>query len=152
VKRVFVAGHTGLVGSAICRRLEADGVEPVIMSRAELDLTDQRAVSEWFGSDAIDEVYLAAAHVGGIHANDTYPADFIRSNLVIQSNVIPSAWTHGVPKLLFLGSSCIYPKNAPQPMCEESLLTGPLEPTNQWYVVAKIAGIKLPIWRMRAYS
>ena len=143
MKRVFVAGHSGLVGSAVCRRLEANGVEPVIMSRAELDLTDQRAVSDWFGSSAIDEVYLAAAHVGGIHANDTYPADFIRNNLTIQSNVIHSAWTHGVRKLLFLGSSCIYPKDAPQPMREESLLTGPLEPTNQWYAVAKIAGIKM---------
>ena len=143
MKRVFVAGHSGLVGSAICRRLEADGVEPVIMSRAELDLADQRAVSEWFASAAIDEVYLAAAYVGGIHANDTYPADFIRNNLVIQSNVIHSAWEHGVKKLLFLGSSCIYPKHAPQPMQEESLLTGPLEPTNQWYAIAKIAGIKM---------
>ena len=143
MKRVFVAGHSGLVGSAICRRLEADGVEPVIMSRAELDLTDQRAVSDWFGSGAIDEVYLAAAYVGGIHANDTYPADFIRNNLVIQSNVIHSAWEHDVKKLLFLGSSCIYPKHAPQPMPEESLLTGPLEPTNQWYAIAKIAGIKM---------
>jgi len=113
------------------------------MSRAELDLADQRAVSEWFASAAIDEVYLAAAYVGGIHANDTYPADFIRNNLVIQSNVIHSAWEHGVKKLLFLGSSCIYPKHAPQPMQEESLLTGPLEPTNQWYAIAKIAGIKM---------
>jgi GDP-L-fucose synthase len=113
------------------------------MSRAELDLTDQRAVNEWFRSGAIDEVYLAAAHVGGIQANDTYPADFIRNNLVIQSNVIHSAWVHGVKKLLFLGSSCIYPKNAPQPMQEESLLTGPLEPTNEWFAIAKIAGIKM---------
>ena len=122
------------------------------MTRAELDLADQRSVSDWFGSSSIDEVYRAAAHVVGIHANDTYPADFIRSNLVIQDNVIHSAWTHGVRKLLFLGSSCIYPKQAPQPMREESLLTGPLEPTNQWYAVATIAGIKLTIWRMRAYS
>jgi GDP-L-fucose synthase len=143
LKRVFVAGHNGLVGSAICRRLEADGVEPVVMSRAKLDLTDQRSVSDWFGSSSIDEVYLAAAHVGGIRANDTYPADFIHNNLVIQNNVIHSAWTHGVRKLLFLGSSCIYPKNSPQPMREESLLTGPLEPTNEWYAVAKIAGIKM---------
>ena len=143
MKRVFVAGHSGLVGSAICRRLEADGIEPVIMSRTELELTDQRAVSDWFASSEIDEVYLAAALVGGIHANDTYPADFIRSNLVIQSNVIHSAWTHGIQKLLFLGSSCIYPKQAPQPMREESLLTGPLEPTNEWYAIAKIAGIKM---------
>jgi len=143
VKRVFVAGHGGLVGSAICRRLEADGVEPVIMSRAELDLTDQRAVDDWFRSTAIDEVYLAAARVGGIHANDSYPAEFIRTNLVIQNNVIHAAWAHGVRKLLFLGSSCIYPKHAPQPMREESLLTGPLESTNQWYAIAKIAGVKM---------
>jgi GDP-L-fucose synthase len=143
VRKVFVAGHSGLVGSAICRRLEADGVKPVVVSRAELDLTDQPAVNEWFRSGAIDEVYLAAAHVGGIQANDTYPADFIRNNLVIQSNVIHSAWVHGVKKLLFLGSSCIYPKHAPQPMREESLLTGPLEPTNEWYAIAKIAGIKM---------
>jgi len=143
VKRVFVAGHGGLVGSVICRRLEADGVEPVIMSRAELDLTDQRAVDDWFRSTAIDEVYLAAARVGGIHANDSYPAEFIRTNLVIQNNVIHAAWAHGVRKLLFLGSSCIYPKHAPQPMREESLLTGPLESTNQWYAIAKIAGVKM---------
>lgn len=143
MKRVFVAGHGGLVGSAICRRLEADGVEPVIMSRAELDLTDQRAVDDWFRSTAIDEVYLAAARVGGIHANDSYPAEFIRTNLVIQNNVIHAAWAHGVRKLLFLGSSCIYPKHAPQPMREESLLTGPLESTNQWYAIAKIAGVKM---------
>ena len=143
MKRVFVAGHGGLVGSVICRRLEADGVEPVIMSRAELDLTDQRAVDDWFRSTAIDEVYLAAARVGGIHANDSYPAEFIRTNLVIQNNVIHAAWAHGVRKLLFLGSSCIYPKHAPQPMREESLLTGPLESTNQWYAIAKIAGVKM---------
>jgi len=143
VRKVYVAGHRGLVGSAICRRLEADGVKPVVANRAELDLTDQHAVRDWFGSGAIDEVYLAAAYVGGIQANDTYPADFIRNNLVIQSNVIHSAWAHGVKKLLFLGSSCIYPKHASQPMREDSLLTGPLEPTNQWYAIAKIAGIKM---------
>jgi len=143
VKRVFVAGHRGLVGSAIRRRLEADGIEPVTMGRAELDLIDQHAVDDWFRSASIEEVYLAAAQVGGIHANDAYPAEFIRNNLVIQTNVIHSAWAHGVRKLLFLGSSCIYPKNAPQPMREDSLLTGPLEPTNEWYAVAKIAGIKM---------
>lgn len=113
------------------------------MGRTELDLTDQSAVNEWFQSRAIDEVYLAAAHVGGIRANDTFPAEFIRNNLVIQSNVIHSAWAHGVKKLLFLGSSCIYPKHAPQPMREDSLLTSPLEPTNEWYAIAKIAGIKM---------
>lgn len=143
MSKVFVAGHNGLVGSAICRRLEVDGVEPVVASRSELDLTDQRAVSEWFGSNAIEQVYLAAARVGGIHANDAYAAEFLRDNLVIQSNVIHSAWQHDVKKLLFLGSSCIYPKHAPQPMPEDSLLTGPLEPTNQWYAIAKIAGIKM---------
>jgi len=143
VSKIFVAGHNGLVGSAICRRLKADGVEPVVASRTELDLTDQRAVSDWFASNTIDQVYLAAAHVGGIQANDTYAAEFLHDNLVIQNNVIHSAWKHKVMKLLFLGSSCIYPKHAPQPMPEDSLLTGPLEPTNQWYAVAKIAGIKM---------
>ena len=143
MSKVFVAGHTGLVGSAICRRLELDGIEPVVASRSELDLTDQHAVNEWFNSNTIDQVYLAAAHVGGIHANDAYAAEFLRDNLVIQSNVIHAAWQHDVKKLLFLGSSCIYPKHAPQPMPEDSLLTGPLEPTNQWYAIAKIAGIKM---------
>ena len=140
---VFVAGHNGLVGSAICRRLASDGVEPVVASRSDVDLTDQAAVNRWFESRQIDEVYLAAAKVGGIHANDTYPAEFIHENLVIQTNVIHSAWKSGVSKLLFLGSSCIYPKHAPQPMPEDSLLTGSLEPTNEWYAVAKIAGIKM---------
>ncbi len=143
MSKIFVAGHNGLVGSAICRRLKADGVEPVVASRFELDLTDQHAVNDWFGSNAIDQVYLAAAHVGGIQANDSYAAEFLHNNLVIQSNVIHSAWKHDVRKLLFLGSSCIYPKHAPQPMAEDSLLTGQLEPTNQWYAVAKIAGIKM---------
>ena len=143
MSKIFVAGHNGLVGSAICRRLRADGVEPVVASRSELDLTDQHAVNNWFSSNAIDQVYLAAAQVGGIQANDTYAAEFLHDNLVIQSNVIHSAWKHDVKKLLFLGSSCIYPKHAPQPMPEDSLLTGPLESTNQWYAVAKIAGIKM---------
>ena len=143
MSKIFVAGHNGLVGSSICRRLKSDGVEPVVASRSELDLTDQHAVNDWFASNAIDQVYLAAAHVGGIQANDTYAAEFLRDNLVIQNNVIHSAWKHDVRKLLFLGSSCIYPKHAPQPMPEDSLLTGPLEPTNQWYAVAKIAGIKM---------
>ena len=140
---VFVAGHNGLVGSAICRRLRESGVEPVVAGRNELDLTDQAAVDYWFANHQIDQVYLAAAKVGGIHANDTYPADFIRDNLVIQTNVIHAAWQAGVRKLLFLGSSCIYPKLADQPLQEDSLLTGPLEPTNEWYAVAKIAGIKM---------
>ena len=141
--RVFVAGHKGMVGSAICRRLAADGIEPIVASRSELDLTDQSAVDAWFSGQDIDQVYLAAAKVGGIHANDTYPAEFLRDNLAIQTNVIHAAWKSGVGKLLFLGSSCIYPKLAPQPMAEDSLLTGPLEPTNEWYAIAKIAGIKM---------
>jgi len=143
VSKVFVAGHKGLVGSAICRRLRKDGIEPVVADRAMLDLSDQAAVEAWFENHDIDQVYLAAAVVGGIHANDTYPAQFLRDNLVIQTNVIHAAWKHGVKKLLFLGSSCIYPKLAPQPMAEDSLLTGPLEPTNEWYAIAKIAGIKM---------
>ena len=139
----FVAGHNGLVGSAICRRLQADDIEPLVASRSELDLTDQGAVTEWFDQHDVEQVYLAAARVGGIHANDTYPAEFIRDNLVIQTNVIHAASQSGVDKLLFLGSSCIYPKLAEQPMSEDSLLTGPLEPTNEWYAIAKIAGIKM---------
>ena len=141
--QVFVAGHKGLVGSAICRRLESDGIEPLLAGRAELDLTDQAAVDAWFLEHNVDQVYLAAAKVGGIHANDTYPAEFLHDNLVIQTNVIHAAWKSGVKKLLFLGSSCIYPKLAQQPMSEDSLLTGPLEPTNEWYAIAKIAGIKM---------
>jgi len=140
---VFVAGHKGLVGSAICRRLEADGIEPLVADRAELDLTDQAAVDAWFLENKVDQVYLAAAKVGGIHANDTYPAEFLRDNLVIQTNVIHAAWKSGVNKLLFLGSSCIYPKHAEQPLSEDCLLTGALEPTNECYAVAKIAGIKM---------
>jgi len=143
VSSVFVAGHKGLVGSALCRRLEADGVQPVVAGRDELDLTDQHAVDSWFSNHPVEQVYLAAARVGGIHANDTYPAEFLRDNLVIQSNIIHSAWKSGVEKLLFLGSSCIYPKLAPQPMPEDCLLTGELEPTNEWYAIAKIAGIKM---------
>ena len=141
--KVFVAGHKGLVGSANVRRLQAGGVEAVVAGRAELDLCDQAAVDDWFASHSIDQVYLAAAKVGGIHANDVYPADFLRDNLAIQTNVIHAAWENGVKKLLFLGSSCIYPRLAPQPMPEDSLLTGPLEQTNEWYAIAKIAGIKM---------
>ena len=143
MSRIFVAGHKGLVGSAIVRRLQADGVEAVVAGRDEMDLCDQGEVDAWFASNDIDQVYLAAAKVGGIHANDTYPAQFLRDNLAIQTNVIHSAWKHGVDKLLFLGSSCIYPRLAPQPMPEDSLLTGPLEETNEWYAIAKIAGIKM---------
>lgn len=143
MSRIFTAGHKGLVGSAIVRRLQADGIEAVVAGRDELDLCNQADVDDWFAAEEIDQVYLAAAKVGGIYANDTYPAEFIRDNLVIQTNVIHSAWKHGVEKLLFLGSSCIYPKLAPQPMAEDSLLTGPLEPTNEAYAVAKIAGIEM---------
>jgi GDP-L-fucose synthase len=143
VSKVFVAGHNGLVGSAICRRLRSDGIEPIVANRSHLDLTDQKAVDKWFSVNTIDQVYLAAAKVGGIHANDTYPAEFIHENLAIQTNLIHAAWKNDVRKLLFLGSSCIYPKMARQPLSEDSLLTGPLEPTNESYAIAKIAGIKM---------
>jgi len=144
--RIFVAGHRGMVGAAIVRQLLADGFpfsHIVTRTHAELDLTDQAAVLAFFEAEKPDQVYLAAAKVGGIHANNTYPADFIYQNLMIQANVIEAAFRTGVQKLLFLGSSCIYPKFAPQPMAEDALLTGPLEPTNEPYAVAKIAGIKL---------
>jgi GDP-L-fucose synthase len=142
--RVFVAGHRGLVGSAIVRELERwDFHELVLRSSAELDLRDQGAVEAFFQQERPEQVYLAAAKVGGIYANSAYPADFIRDNLQIQTNVIDSAWRAGVKKLCFLGSSCIYPKLAPQPISEDALLTGPLEPTNEWYAIAKIAGIKM---------
>ena len=140
---VFVAGHRGLVGSAICRRLAKEGAAVLTASRDQLDLKSRSAVDAFFAGNEIQQVYLAAAKVGGIHANDTYPAEFIYENLAIQTNVIDAAWRAGVKKLLFLGSSCIYPKLAPQPMQEDSLLTGPLEPTNEWYAIAKIAGVKM---------
>ena len=141
--RVFVAGHRGLVGAAIVRRLEAEGFSQLILRRhAELDLCSQAAVDAFFAAERPAYVFLAAARVGGIHANSSYPADFIRDNLLIQTNVIDAAWRNRASKLLFLGSSCIYPKLAPQPMHEDCLLTGPLEPTNEWYAIAKIAGIK----------
>lgn len=142
--RVFVAGHRGLVGSALVRRLQAEpGIELILRSRQELDLTNQAAVASFFEQERPDQVYLAAARVGGILANDTRPAEFIGENLAIQNNVIDAAWRNGTRKLLFLGSSCIYPKHAPQPIAEDSLLTGPLEPTNEWYAIAKIAGLKM---------
>lgn len=142
--RIFVAGHRGLVGSAIVRRIQAEGYENLLLKTSkELDLRDQRATRAFFAAERPEYVFLAAAKVGGIHANDTYPADFIADNLAIQQNVITAAKDHGVTKLLFLGSSCIYPKLAPQPIKEEYLLTGALEPTNEWYAIAKIAGIKL---------
>lgn len=141
--RIFVAGHRGLVGSAIHRALNGAGYSEVLtQSRSETDLTDQNAVNRFFEAKRPEYVFLAAAKVGGIHANNTAPADFLRDNLHIQLNVIDAAYKSGVKKLVFLGSSCIYPKHAPQPMKEEHLLTGPLEPTNEWYAIAKIAGIK----------
>jgi len=143
-ERIFVAGHRGMVGAALCRALEARGrCDLVRRSHAELDLTDAAAVHRFFETEAIDSVYLAAARVGGIHANQRYPADFIYQNLMIEANVIHHAWLHGVRRLLFLGSSCIYPRLAPQPITESALLSGPLELTNEAYAVAKIAGIKL---------
>jgi len=141
--RIFVAGARGLVGSAIARHLQAGGFDNLLLpNRSELDLADQSAVEAYFRTQQPSHVFLAAAKVGGILANNNYPADFIRSNLVIQDNVIDAAQRHNVRKLVFLGSSCIYPKLAPQPIKEEYLLTGPLEPTNEWYAIAKIAGIK----------
>ena len=142
--KIFIAGHRGMVGSTILRKLALDpNVEVVTRNRTELDLTNQTAVDAFFGESSFDQVYLAAAKVGGIHANNTYPAEFIYDNLIIETNVIHSAFKHGVKKLLFLGSSCIYPKLADQPMREEALLTGSLERTNEPYAIAKIAGIKL---------
>jgi GDP-L-fucose synthase len=142
--RVYVAGSDGMVGSALIRKLVArPHCEVITRTRAQLDLTDQRAVRAFFAAERIDQVYLAAAKVGGIHANNTYPADFIHQNLVMECNIIGAAHEAGVQRLLFLGSSCIYPRLAPQPMREEALLAGALEPTNEPYAIAKIAGIKL---------
>lgn len=141
--KVFVAGHKGMVGSAICRQLTLNGDEIVTATQKELDLTSQLQVAEFFGDNKLDQVYLAAAKVGGIQANNSYPAEFIYQNLMIQNNVIHQSYLSGVRKLLFLGSSCIYPKLADQPMAEEQLLKGYLEPTNEPYAIAKIAGIKM---------
>ena len=143
-KRIFVAGHKGMVGSAIARQLsDVPNTELVTRTRAELDLSIQQDVADFFASEKIDEVYLGAAKVGGIHANDTYPAEFIYDNLMVECNVVHQAWKNGVQKLLFLGSSCIYPRMATQPMVEAELMQGSLEPTNEPYALAKIAGIKL---------
>jgi len=141
--RIYVAGHRGMVGGAISRKLRERGVEVITRTHAELDLTDQAAVRTFFASEKPDGVVLAAAKVGGIHANNTYPADFIYENLMIETNVVHQAYVAGVQRLLFLGSSCIYPRAVEQPMREDALLTGVLEPTNEPYAVAKIAGIKL---------
>jgi GDP-L-fucose synthase len=142
--KIYVAGHRGLVGSALVRKLQAEGYDNLLLrTHAELDLTNQAAVDAFFRQEKPDYVFLAAAKVGGIVANNTYPAEFIRDNLAIQSNVIHAAWQNQVTRLLFLGSSCIYPKLAPQPMQEADLLTGPLEPTNRPYALAKIAGIEM---------
>ena len=142
-KRVYVAGHNGMVGSAIVRRLAGEGCEILTATRQALDLTQQADTERWLEQMKPDAVFLAAGHVGGIFANDTFPADFITDNLAIGLNVIRGSYQAGVKKLLALGSSCIYPKLAPQPMSEDTLLTGPLEPTNEWYAIAKIAAIKL---------
>ncbi len=143
-QRIYIAGHRGMVGSAIYRELESRAEYDLLTaSHSELDLMDQQAVKRFFDEHQPDQVYLAAAKVGGIHANNTYPAEFIYENLMVECNVIHQAFLHGVKKLLFLGSSCIYPKMAPQPISEEALLTGFLEPTNEPYAIAKIAGIKL---------
>ena len=142
-KRVYVAGHRGMVGSALVRRLAREGCHVLTATRAELDLTRQADVEAWMEKAKPDAVFLAAAKVGGILANDSFPADFLYDNLILEANIIHAAHTVGVEKLLFLGSSCIYPKFADQPIVEEALLTGALEPTNEWYAIAKIAGIKL---------
>ena len=143
-QKIYVAGHRGMVGSAIVRNLQAKGYTNIVTrTHAEMDLTDQAAVKAFFEQEKPDQVYLAAAKVGGIHANNTFPAEFIYDNLMVQNNVIHQAFLNGVKKLLFLGSSCIYPKLAPQPMSEDALLTGKLEPTNEPYALAKIAGIKM---------
>ena len=142
--RIFIAGHRGMAGSAITRLLQAEGHQHLLtVGRSELDLMDGPAVARWFADQRPDVVVLAAAKVGGIMANATYPADFLLDNLKIQQNVIESAWRHGTRRLLFLGSSCIYPKLADQPIREDALLGGPLEPTNEWYAIAKITGIQL---------
>lgn len=151
-KRIYVAGHRGMVGSAIVRRLASEDVRVLIATRGDLDLGDQRAVREWFAHEKPDAVFLAAAKVGGILANDTYPADFLYDNLMIEANIIEAAHRVGVEKLMFLGSSCIYPKFAQQPITEDSLLTGSLEPTNEWYAIAKIAGLKLAQAYRRQYG
>jgi GDP-L-fucose synthase len=151
--KIFIAGHQGMVGSALVRRYAREpGVTLVTRPRAQLDLTSQAAVAEFFATERPDAAIIAAAKVGGIHANHTYPAEFIHDNLVVAANCIHAAWQAGVKRLLFLGSSCIYPKHAPQPMPEDCLLTGPLEPTNEAYAIAKIAGLKLAQFYRQQYG
>ena len=142
-KRVWVAGHRGMVGSGLVRRLASEGCEALTAERTECDLVRQESVERWMARAKPDAIFMAAAKVGGILANDTYPADFIYLNLMIEANITEAAYRNGVAKMVFLGSSCIYPREAPQPIPENALLTGPLEPTNEWYAIAKIAGIKL---------
>jgi GDP-L-fucose synthase len=151
-KKVWVAGHRGMVGGAVVRRLAAEPCRVVTAGRDTLDLRDQRAVFAWLEAERPDLAIIAAARVGGIHANDSFPAEFLYDNLIIEANVIEGARRAGVAKLVFLGSSCIYPKLAPQPIPEDALLTGPLEPTNEWYAIAKIAGIKLGQAYRRQYG
>lgn len=151
-KRVFVAGHRGMAGSAILRRLEAEDCEVLTADRFKLDLADQTATRSWFKQNRPQAVFVAAAKVGGILANDSQPAEFLYENLIIEANVIEAAHRHDVEKLVFLGSSCIYPKLAAQPISEQALLTGALEPTNEWYAIAKIAGIKLGQAYRRQYN
>ncbi len=151
--KIFVAGHTGVVGSAIVRKLQKEGATKLLLKTSkDLDLRNQAQVEAFFAKERPEVVFLAAAKVGGIHANNSYPAEFIHDNLAIQTNIIHSAWKNGTEKLVFLGSSCIYPKHAPQPMKEEHLLTGELEPTNEWYAIAKIAGIKMCQAYRRQYN
>ncbi|MCZ8259432.1 MAG: GDP-L-fucose synthase [Beijerinckiaceae bacterium] len=142
-RRIFVAGHRGMVGSAIVRTLRARGIEPLVADRDALDLERQTEVEAWLAANRPEVIILAAAKVGGIHANNSFPRDFLYRNMMIAANVIDGAWRNGVQKLLYLGSSCIYPREAPQPIPETALLTGTLEPTNEWYAIAKIAGMKL---------
>src|SRR5579863_1549677 len=142
-KRIWVAGHNGMLGAAVVRRLAREDCEVVVIDRRQLDLTRQKDVEDWIAEASLDAIILTAAKVGGIHANSAYPVDFIVDNIAIELNVISAAHQAGVNRVLFLGSSCIYPRLAPQPIEESALLTGPLEPTNEWYAIAKIAGIKL---------
>ena len=142
-KKIWVAGHRGMVGSALARRLDREPCQVITADRDMVDLTEKSAVFDWVADQRPDAIIIAAAKVGGIHANNSAPVDFLQTNLEIQTNIISAAHVHDVGRLLFLGSSCIYPKMAPQPITEECLLTGPLEPTNEWYAIAKIAGIKL---------